>query len=88
MSKILKDIKSCGSGRDYLEWAQEHEDDCPTTVTKIGSYQQVRNGKGSVMVPDTDRALPKPTREYIATIFKLIGLAALILAVYLANGGL
>ncbi len=78
MSNKYNDLDKCTTGREFGQFARNHEDD-GYRVEKNGSYLCVQNDKGDrVYVPDSDRALPKPSRQLILNAFKLIGLAGLV----------
>ncbi len=81
MSKKI-DLSNCGTGRDFGEYAQEHG----AEVHKNGSYLVVENKRGTAYVPDSGRAMPKPSRQLILAAFKLLGLATVVAAILIANG--
>ncbi len=83
MANRYDDLDKCTTGREFGQYARSREDE-GYRVSKNGSYLCVQNDRGDrAYVPDSDRALPKPSRELIINAFKLIGLAGLIgLALY------
>jgi len=75
MSKKI-DLSECSTGRDYAEYAQEHGVD----VHKNGSYLVAETEKGAAYMPDSSRAMPKPSRQLVLSAFKLIGLGVALVA--------
>jgi hypothetical protein len=75
MANRIKHLEDCSTGREFGQWARDHG----ARTDKNGSYECVTDEKGNrAYVPDSDRALPKPSRLLIVQAFVKLGLAATI----------
>ena len=81
MSHKIK-IEDCRDGRTFGQLAQARGAD----VKKVGSYLEITTARGTVHVADCDRAMPKPEREYIYSLFCKLGLGIVVLGMVI--GGL
>jgi len=85
MATKIKDFTDCRSGREIEQVAKNMEDD-GVKVREKGSYVEIEYNGHFVYAPDSDRAMPKSSRQLILTALKAIGLATLLLAILAANG--
>lgn len=47
-------------------------------MQKVGSYLEITTAKGTVHVQDSNRAMPKPEREFVYSLFCKIGLGIVV----------